>query len=98
MKNTKHAPRPWTANGIAYPIVYAADGYRVATVNASSPPDSPRHNEANARLIAAAPDLLQALQDLRKELRASRKLDVKKDFSLMVADAQAGAAIHKAIG
>ena len=55
-------------------------------------------SRANAALIAAAPDLLAALEDLRKKLRAHVKLDVRKHYSLMVADAAASSAIHQARG
>lgn len=54
--------------------------------------------EAAKLLLLAAPDLAAALEDLRKELRAHFKLDVKKHFSLMAADATAGTALHKARG
>jgi hypothetical protein len=43
-------------------------------------------------------DLLTALEDLRKELRAHVKLDVKKHYSLMVADVAADKAARKARG
>ncbi len=49
----------------------------------------------NARLIAAAPDLLAALMHLSAELRRSRfKMDVRKDYSLMLAAAQADKLAH----
>jgi hypothetical protein len=40
--------------------------------------------------------VLDALKELRKQLRAHIKLDVRKHYSLMVADAIASAAIAKA--
>ena len=55
--------------------------------------------EDNAALIASAPELLQALKDLQKQMRASHgKWNVKKDYSLMVADVAASKAIDKAEG
>ena len=39
---------------------------------------------------------LDALANLRKELREHFKLDVRKHYSLMVADAAAGTIIYKA--
>ena len=51
---------------------------------------------ANARLIAAAPDLLEALKLLQKAIHESRLLDVKKRFDLCVADASASKAIQRA--
>ena len=53
---------------------------------------------AAMRLLDAAPDLLAALEDLRKELRPAVKLDVKKYYSLMVAEVAADKAIRKARG
>ena len=55
-------------------------------------------NPHNADLIAAAPDLLQTLIHLREELHAAFRLNVKKHYSLMVADAAAETAIHRVTG
>jgi len=51
---------------------------------------------ADARLIAAAPDLLAACNDLLQEIGRVVKLDVRKHFSLMVQIQAARAAIAKA--
>jgi hypothetical protein len=54
---------------------------------------------ANARLIAAAPDLLEALRGLLRETRQSvPNINVKKHFSLMVQMEEAKSAIAKAEG
>jgi len=43
-------------------------------------------------------ELLQALKDLQKEVRSAFKFDVRKHYSLMVADAAATKAVRKAEG
>lgn len=57
--NTKHTPGPWLTDemmpGDQYRYVFAAKGPIVCRVSAFAA------GEANARLIAAAPDLLDAL-------------------------------------
>ena len=40
-------------------------------------------------------ELLETLEKLVNELHKNRKLDIKKDFSLMVADTQARKVLHK---
>ena len=40
-------------------------------------------------------ELLNALEKLSEELHKNRKLDVKKDFSLMLADSHARKLIHQ---
>ena len=52
-----HTPPTWTAAGI---YIDAPDGALIATVHTEDPATA----EADARLIAAAPELLQALSDL----------------------------------
>lgn len=47
-------------------------------------------------ILALALLVLAALKNLRRQLREHVKLDVKKHYSLMVADAAAGTAIAKA--
>lgn len=55
----KHSNGPWTFEDSAH--IYDADAYPIAVMLM----DSPRNNmQANAALISAAPDLLQALETL----------------------------------
>ena len=67
---------------------------RIADIPDVASPDS--EEMANARLMASAPELAAALVELRKQLWAHFKPNVRKHFSLMVADAAAGTALHKA--
>lgn len=68
MPNTTHTPGPWDVRHESidpeWAIVCASGGRIVANVNAETGPDIPplvsikMPRDANARLIAAAPDLL----------------------------------------
>lgn len=40
-------------------------------------------------------ELIYALEELQKQIRAHHKMNVKKDYSLMVADAYASTVINK---
>jgi hypothetical protein len=78
---TTHTPGPWSvwtladsmidvavgpaAGGVAVCQIVTADGRGINTVSAMEA------GNANARLIAAAPELLEALQDARAALAAS---------------------------
>ena len=63
-----HTPGPWTVSSIGGGFeVEAADGTIVAQALQTDPPTNPfRHQvrKANSRLIAAAPELLEALKAL----------------------------------
>ena len=93
---TGHTPGPWNTDG----------RFILSGTNPGAPYIAdclPGHEyraegstQANAALIAAAPELLEALKDLRKEVRAHVKFDVKKHYSLMVADVCADKAIARA--
>ena len=97
MENVKHTPGKWrVTEGTMHPHrrIFSEDeniGYVV---------DHTATAEANANLIAAAPELLEALENLLQQLRFSRlpKIDVKKDYSLMVALEFAKTTIAKAEG
>jgi hypothetical protein len=69
MTPSQHTPAPWKLNKKA-PLVYAGEGKEVLTLIAATdvPTGMPAHEPsfeerfANARLIAAAPELLAALE------------------------------------
>ena len=58
----KHTPGPWHVGMKPGPIVYGEDGAQVAPLHVPMVPKE--ENRANARLIAAAPELLEALENL----------------------------------
>lgn len=59
MSKAKHTPGPWESiNGYIFPI----KGEKICIMTAMGSKGSER--EANARLIAAAPELLEALQSI----------------------------------
>ncbi len=62
-----HTPGPWKTGPINYADVYAADGELVALVPKRFDENEEIFPEtlANARLIAAAPDILRALKYVR---------------------------------
>lgn len=63
--NTKHTPAPWTVNPKAKTNIRHGN---LTIANCSSTHDGSREEEeiANAKLIAAAPELLGALEELMK--------------------------------
>ena len=63
---TKHTPGPWRVQATGHSFVVEAHTHtEVISVDANGNPCRwSEYNEANARLIAAAPELLEALQAL----------------------------------
>ena len=57
--NTKHTPGPWHVGMKPGPIVYGSEGEQVASLVVPMLPE--QENRANARLIAKAPELADAL-------------------------------------
>jgi hypothetical protein len=105
-EQTKHTPGPWKAvRNTAYweiePANAGQDGipFNVGDVCASAPgmPDSGLQ-EANARLIAAAPDLLEALEAFRLafELDGIQTNNIPAEMALGSAIEKARAALSKA--
>lgn len=67
----KHTPGPWVIGGQSEGGKYIninGGGRIIARVMFSKPTDPFPADDANARLIAAAPDLLEALKKCRSEL------------------------------
>jgi hypothetical protein len=68
--SVKHTPGPWQIYPVTYPLIETADGIAVAKTDCSLNRVSGKWVEdretaaANAVLIAAAPDLLEALDNL----------------------------------
>ena len=99
MNRQAHTPGPWRIE--KYTDTTVRDGERIRASNNLIVVNevwgaSLSECDANYRLVAAAPDLLTALQSLRKAVHDAHLLDVKKRFDLCVADAAAGTAIAKA--
>jgi hypothetical protein len=62
MNNTQHTPGPWHVGLKPGPIIYGSDSSQVADLRADLIDKNER--DANARLMAAAPELLTALETL----------------------------------
>ena len=107
MNNAKHTPGPWKASR-------EEDGERYITANHENAPVGFSRTVAvlqrewfkngsdglheTAALIAAAPELLAALVSLQAEAWPLRSKNVRIDFSFLLADSAARAAIRKAKG
>lgn len=93
---TKHTPGPWTyvGFGVVQPLSPQANGQKITTQCFG--PDS----EANARLIAAAPDLLAACHALMRAevMQTEGKRDGATMGQISLAIDAARAAIAKAKG
>ena len=97
----KYTPGPWRVAGLN---IGSANEKVVASCYQDSPesvvvrPESVEECLANARLCASAPDLLEACKLLQAALTEYHLRDVKKRYSLCVADAAASKAIARATG
>lgn len=91
---SKHTPGPWVAADNRSPvrIVHQASADCIAMVYLTDPVTKKRDatHEANAKLIAAAPDLLAALQAVAWHLDA-RLIDARLIDAARAAIAKAGA-------
>jgi hypothetical protein len=104
-EKSAHTPGPWETRpgyygtGSTANVVEDSNGNNIAHLDqimwAHPEDESVRRMQANARLIAAAPSMLQALKDLTGKIQLW-KLNVRKDFSLLNAHATATKAIWQA--
>jgi len=67
MPDTKHSPGPWWLMRTRLGIFVNSDGHPLATVR--SAPYRASEDEPNAKLIAAAPTMLDTLEKVRDSLR-----------------------------
>lgn len=79
-----HTPGPWNTGGVMTRVEVQPKGWRVPMCVADChpagyPPESEAERVANARLIAAAPDLLEALESLVEDYDADDANDDRQD-------------------
>lgn len=97
---SKHTPGPWFYDlGATEALIVEEDGATVAEIRTTYQTTAHRSLEANARLMAAAPDLLAALTDLylvaKEQLDQTATHDGLNNWQWL---ARARAAIRKATG
>lgn len=104
MNKTQHTPGPWRQYlpepDDSYCLIFSeCGGITVAQAERWNRENETERTEAeaNARLIASAPELLYALESLTSEINL-RKLNIRKDFSLLNAHAYATKVILEAKG
>ena len=95
----KHTPGPWAYHNTPTPFIYVnAGGLPICQIYTSTAHgQSIGEQFANARLIAAAPELLEALQRLsaqctRLSLPGQPETDAEKTARAVIAKATGGAA------
>ena len=94
MMGAQHTPGPWHIGGKPQsPIIFGSDGFAVADATVFHGTFKEGQTEANANLIAAAPDLLEALETA-SWLLADISPDglVKQKVDAAIAKAKGGAA------
>ena len=70
--NTQHTPGPWKVRKNEPWVIAKAYGNMKSVVHLNYSADPSEEQRANARLIAAAPDLLEALKLMLEDARHDR--------------------------
>lgn len=94
MSKPRHTPGPWTYTGNVFEAIKDASGEIVVY---GLGPGSINQTDANARLIAAAPELLKALEKVRVYL-LQRTIDNPEDQEAQLALIDVQVAMEKAEG
>src|SRR5690625_1957633 len=96
---SKHTPGPWTFSGQKGPVgicikaqVWDSEGYNLSVMKST---EDPEEATANARLVAAAPDMLEALNEM---VISFDILDIETDSLQREAIRNSKEAIKKAKG
>ncbi len=104
--STKHTPGPWRTEREGFSTVYVEariDGGLIQEVAACGPTEAGlEQQEANASLIAAAPDLLEALKEMvagdAEAIEEAQALGVPFPEEMLATFKKARAAIARATG
>lgn len=94
----KHTPGPWVVWYSDWPGVVGVECASGETIADCSHSNAPDLSEANARLIAAAPDMLEALITALPYIESAEEDEAYKPGVVAKVTAQARAAIAHATG
>lgn len=97
MSEFKHTPGPWTQatmgpNGC--PIVGSGALMVAMIAHSTNEPEQAEEAKANARLIAAAPELLEALQEVFSDADKAKSLQWINKVAYVIAKATGGTNDH----
>ena len=96
----QHTPGPWRNEGATVKAISHGIWFKITRADANN--YTTEGNEANARLIAAAPCLLLALQECARAIntmpRTKQAEDIQAECGMFSASAAARSAIAKATG
>ena len=86
---SKHTPGPWHVVGESDPEIHGPDGEWITHQVCSGAGDENNDGQANARLIAAAPDLLAACKAALVWFDAAQDTAAAKQLRTAIAKAEA---------